>query len=786
MRPLSNSEKVLVAITIVVVIILIFAIYKIHENNKGGNNGGNNGSRPPSPNNQLVIPEYGYNPIPASPNPFLVKYPMPTPEPLNMVTPVNGINPLTGDTSVTISTNAGSNSGVFVSTHIPTLANVSFYGITTTGQLVYLHNNSPTWQPQNGNNNTPYTTNNGTQTAYQIRPNYICAPAQAYAGQKTIINTQPTNDYTQDMSYVILAGYYTWYYSPETDSDTYIGPQVIPTVSGDRVVTTAGSVCSIDTDGKYIRVFYQPTTKPSSVYYYIFEDSMLGATDSSPSTYSITEVTMDSSCNIFVLLSNGTAYYMDVTYYPVNVQYGTLTAIGTNTDIISITVDKEYNILYGLSTTGKIYMCNAVTKMEWMLPAVDIPLYTSIYLQENTTTVDALANRNYLRSICATNGISSKTSDTNFISSIDVQSYTYGNDPGNFVLSSTVPTPQICNFAISTNDNIYIYNSSTNAWVKWFDDDEITCPKILNMAGKYYAFGLQPTQTTNPLSNNIYDALNGNGLNAVSANLLTRYNYDKVNAAGYFEVGGDGAFAKDCRWGQFYNLSLNWISQYMTTYGDDGNSSHPLYSSDVGFISTNPINFDITVSYKNSGFINYVFLDSSVMSEDNETPFYRLMGRASLFDGYDITEYSKTMNFSFKLPNPNNDPYPNIFQDFAIDTAMNLIYIQDNKVYVSKYIDAQYPPFYGGSNLTPQQLEYTQWYLPPSLTDLTGYKLTMDKQNGIAYLYYFGANSGMQYYYANSSTGNTFVQLTMDMAPSLNVALPAGSLDLICINPIYY
>jgi len=481
--------KIVVAIVIVLIIIAAATYYIMTRPVKSPNAGGTHG--------QNAGPGYNKRNSVTPTNPII--------EPVFMVTPTPPPTavPPTDPTYPIVATNAGSAVGVFASNAYPIMEARSFIGLLSDGTLVELVSDAIMWVALYRGieilSPVTFSTNNTVNVpGYQVTTNYPCMPQQTTTALVTQNSLPGLLDFTKlaSNSYSILGYQYTHAYSRGGNTTVDIGAPVIPSVSGDCIVS-GNYIIAVTTEGSYIKVYYNSGTTPI-VYYYLFTETTLGGAG-----ISIIQVALDSSCNIFVLLSNGQCGCVNTTYTPTLFQNGMLTLIDSYANIQSITIDKTNDILYGLSTGGNIYFVNKLTGLKWSAPPVTIPSYYGFYGFKTVNSVSATPSTIRLISIYSSVGYSAQN--------ITIPAITLppqisnSTDPGNILISETSPSPTNFNIAIATSDYIYLYVDSV--WVAWIPiPAKHSIVKAINYAGH----------------NTIYSTTNNNG---DSNYFINQYNF---------------------------------------------------------------------------------------------------------------------------------------------------------------------------------------------------------------------------------------------------------------------
>jgi len=210
-------------------------------------------------------------------------------------------------------------------------------------------------------------------TATQVTGNFMVCSGASLASLRTLVVVDNSN--THIAYYTSMAANITTQYLLQ--SSIVSGDLVSP--SG-PVSPSGANYFAITTDGFSIKVktnVSNSETSSCSYYYYL----------SDLADYeSITQIVLDSYCNIYVLLSSGICGVLNSTITPSRSQYGTLTMITNYTNIQSITVDKTNNILYGLIANTGTVISAAVNNgvLQWGTSNIininpSLPGITSIY-----------------------------------------------------------------------------------------------------------------------------------------------------------------------------------------------------------------------------------------------------------------------------------------------------------------------------------------------------------------------------------------------------------------------
>ena len=376
-----------------------------------------------------------------------------------------------------VTVNATAGLGVLAATDIPTTFIRSFVAVLNTGAVAKLMPATLAWQYSN-NYSSAIPMLHGQ--AVQVSAAYmgLSSLTVPFAAQTTLSGPLNLCIINEPTTATPLARFITFTVDVGNSSttDTY-NPnpllQLYKSVSGDCVTnSTNDAILTASTDGQHILMYYSELQKYMTYYYYL-GPTVLGTGNS------IIQLVMDTSGNIFILLSNGLCYYINTTAAPVRSQSTAIVAVDSTKQLVSIAIDKSANILYGLvqttTTSQDIYYLNAGTSMVFEPAPAGIVSFQGEY----TGVTDS------------TEKIVSFYSNTPYDANPPIPLFSVSNyptataDTGNVLESVAIPTRQNLMIYGQSTSYVQMYNTSSDRWMDAYGitNQSGSRVKVINLNG---------------------------------------------------------------------------------------------------------------------------------------------------------------------------------------------------------------------------------------------------------------------------------------------------------------
>jgi len=393
-----------IIIAIIIVIGIIAMIYKSGSN--GGDTGGGTGG--------------GGDPGGGSGNST------PSLDPINFSIPL-----MPNNITSTVTTNDSAGQGVLAFTGVTNLDTREFIAVYSNYCIGILANSTLAWKPM-AKNATVAT------TVTQITNDYLSALDAVIASGTINYNLFVLNDHNS-----------IWPYSTTAD---VIGSTVTLNaiiISGDFIATSDNKAYIVITDGYSIKVITNESGT-IMIYYYFMETALNGK--------SIVQIALDSACNSFLLLSDGTCACLNTTFTPSMYQNGTFTILAQMAGMTSITVDKTNNIIYGVisAKTGDqvLQLSESAQTITWSVLTDIIPQP----IDNLNPSSDTLLTFISLYSMTTTG-----------VASLPTITYVVEIGPGNVLESSILPSDSNFSIMVSTVSGLYYWSKTSQAWLKQMD-----------------------------------------------------------------------------------------------------------------------------------------------------------------------------------------------------------------------------------------------------------------------------------------------------------------------------